>query len=1087
MKSQNELSPSPLGVSADRNPKSTESSFSPNLRHTPLSVSPRPNLPVSFLMNIPAGLDPKFFGKTTGRAIFASQQELKGVELNLFVRKEPSWLGMNRGETSTTSSPSRVVVSRVTQLPKLYKARLRSSSLVPVPIRLGSTNVETLNAQIVSSGSSNFETLQQPTGASAALATHRRKFVPSRVKNWICYGKRTSLQSNEKADNKTSVNEEDSPWTKPNEVLPPHILVDIQVQKLFYEPLLAEIQMPKMIYDQQNMIKCFEERNFYRLLFAFFQSLCNSFGNTIDTNTVENQIPEKDLADNKGKPYGEFPFTKGTVGTLVDVTKLEESNSSLGQVVTRDHLKNWGRPLLYSLAEHHWDEEYTRWRARKFILFARSEMKRLFRKVLFMKSESLLFAQIFLIPLAAFFGILYTFWTFSVSATATSKEYIPIAQQRQISKLSKFKTAYERVSENGRNSGTTERASRVYHLAKTRPDPMTKSLGVLGTSESGHGVTTIGHETPWFSALRFPKMDVWARRSQVTQFLKGLMSPEATEGTGEQSVDNFRGYQQKIQENWPQLSRRTSRKVLFQTEEPTLPIDCSAEDFIEFEEQQSMKFTPFFTSYKVDWSPTRGLADFLRFTNSASKIFMLWASLAVLRSLRPAKANRPELQIQTRFLRPFQNRKRFRDLEGIEKFAGVLGTLTESLQGSFKDPLFYIALILPNLPFFQPFQKGIGKFRFFLFYGKQTAFLRKTISAFLNIFLPEERQRQAQSFPKGYLFIGPPGTGKTLLAQAIAGESKVNFICLSASEIQKQVDIGTRIGALRLRNLFEEARTSTPCILFFDEIDTLGRARLDGPSNQRSSFHSQQKRAFGKAAHEMGSPRSIWENSTKKQSGKPQKNLTQQAMNGVQQEIDLKLFTEFLVQMDSFSVKDGFLVIGTTNFLSSLDPAFVRSGRFDRILGLSYPPKQTRIAILKLHIHKKGNFFESKLPWNIFGLKTKDLSPADLAKIVNESSLYLVNQLNSLKPKSTRPDHEVTEGPLVLLAASTQGSVLRSGARKVIADKKGSGFSSALPLVVNSLRLFLHMTKSFFDYKPGLTHTSQSLREGFVKILESKK
>jgi SpoVK/Ycf46/Vps4 family AAA+-type ATPase len=168
--------------------------------------------------------------------------------------------------------------------------------------------------------------------------------------------------------------------------------------------------------------------------------------------------------------------------------------------------------------------------------------------------------------------------------------------------------------------------------------------------------------------------------------------------------------------------------------------------------------------------------------------------------------------------------------------------------------------------------------------------------------------------------------------------------------------------------------------------------------------------------------------------------------------------------MDSFSVKDGFLVIGTTNFLSSLDPAFVRSGRFDRILGLNYPPKQTRIAILKLHIQKKGNFFDFKLPWNIFGLKTKDLSPADLAKIVNESSLYLVNQLNRLKPDLDQ-------------------------------DPKGSSFlrrdskmgSHQVNFIFNTLGLFVNIPKSLFDFKPGLTHTSQSLREGFVKILESKK
>ena len=812
----------------------------------------------------------------------------------------------------------------------------------------------------------------------------RRKVVPSKVKNWICYGKKTSPESKEKSETET-------PFAS------------------------SEISVTKMIYDQQNMIKCFEERNFYRLLFVFFQSLVSPLGGKIETKNTENETPdptdelEKDAGEWSSQSERAFPGASG------HIRESRLARRDQGRTLT----------LLGSFTEHHWNAEYTRWRSRKFILFGRSEIKRLFRKVLFMKSESLLFAQIFLIPLAAFFGVLYTFWTFSVSSTVTGKEYVPIAQQQQLQKFSPF----------------------------TVPIPPTRQDFIRQVSV-GHS----GKEGIFSRNLLF----------DITQ---------------------------KIQESWSKIGTHTSREVFFSTGEGNLSFDSSPEDLIEFEEQQSMKFTPFFTSYKVDWSPTPGLADFLRFTNSASKIFMMWASLAVLRSLRPVKANRPELQIQTRFLRPFQNRKRFRDLEGIEKFSGVLTTLTESLQGSFKDPLFYLALILPNLPFFQPFQKGIGKFRFFLFYGKQTVFLRKSITLFINILFPQERQKQSQSFPKGYLFIGPPGTGKTLLAQAIAGESKVNFICLSASEIQKQVDIGTRIGALRLRNLFEEARTSTPCILFFDEIDTLGRARFDSAAARKSqkadlrwlstssgpqtaasrSFRSQSgskqksaSRTKGLVGNRQRSGFPSHDTSSKKGSENGSKN------SGLPQEIDLKLFTEFLVQMDSFSVKDGFLVIGTTNFLSSLDPAFVRSGRFDRILGLSYPPKQTRIAILKLHIQKKGNFFDSKLSWNIFGLKTKDLSPADLAKIVNESSLYLINQLNELRPASDSPTESLS--PLETFGSWPQET------RSVF-----HVLSAPMNFVFNTVGLLVNVNKSFWSFKPGLTHTSQSLREGFVKILESKK
>jgi ATP-dependent Zn protease len=257
--------------------------------------------------------------------------------------------------------------------------------------------------------------------------------------------------------------------------------------------------------------------------------------------------------------------------------------------------------------------------------------------------------------------------------------------------------------------------------------------------------------------------------------------------------------------------------------------------------------------------------------------------------------------------------------------------------------------------------------------------------------------------PKGYLFIGPPGTGKTLLAQAVAGEAQVNLICLSASEIQKQIDIGTRIGAIRLRNLFEQAKKSTPCILFLDEIDAIGRARNES--------------------------------------------------------MDLKLFTEFLIQMDNFSPKDGFLVIGTTNFLSSLDSAFVRSGRFDRIIGLNYPGKQTRIAILKLYAQKGKNGFDKTIPWDSFGERTKGLSAADLAKVVNESSLYLIQSNFLNKPVSGFQEKALVTAEIAKLGQSR--------------EKQGEENTQE-----SSVRI---------SYKKTLMHTTKSLERGLLRISAASK
>jgi hypothetical protein len=844
--------------------------------------------------------------------------------------------------------------------------------------------------------------------------------------------------------------------------------------------------MTKLIYNQQNMIQCFEERNFYRLLFAFFDSLATTF--THSAGNFMNRKPEKTRAEN------EIEFLREQ---LMEPGSNQRTQPATGRRVPLD----WFLPDQSVGSNPRKFEQPLN--SKKLILFGRSEVKRLFRKVLLMKPESILFSQIFLIPIGTFFGILYTFWTFSVSATDTFVEYIPIAR------MGAMKRHIVRSLE---PTGLEPPGSEELDWSLTQ-----QTKGPIGfcTNSSSDGSSWLLPTAVQKNDLQM-KLDHWRPFGQQLIKLANPTGPSSelgseVEATGEAGPEEI------------------SRLLANEENEPSAAghsdgADETGYDFDEYSPTHLDDLT-FFTSYKVDWSPTRGVSDLLRLTNIASKTFILWASFFVFRSLRPVKANRPEMRIQTRFLRPFQNRKRFRDLEGIEKFSGVLKTLTESIQGSFKDPLFYIVLLMPNFPFFQPFQKAIGKFRFFLFYGKQTEFLRKPFTLLIGFLSPREKQKQAQTYPKGYLFIGPPGTGKTLLAQAIAGESKVNFICLSASEIQKQIDIGTRIGALRLRNLFEEARTLTPCILFFDEIDTLGRARQGnepfktragdstnpgnegsfdpststGPGRPKPAEHSfsrglpgnppgsaavkslaaprqlpqlrsSQRRSVNRT--ESASPSGVGRNEPNRHTG----GESEQGRMKSASDLDLKLFTEFLVQMDSFSVKDGFLVIGTTNFLSSLDPAFIRSGRFDRILGLTYPPKQTRIAILKLHIRKKGNFFERTLPWNIFGFRTKDLSPADLAKVVNESSLYLLNHLNDFEP--ARQDLVVNQ--------ISSGNLKKSD--QVGGTKSDSPLGPQQPRKLAPLFTgFLEFTKALFSFQPGLIHTSRSLREGFVKILESKK
>ncbi len=186
--------------------------------------------------------------------------------------------------------------------------------------------------------------------------------------------------------------------------------------------------------------------------------------------------------------------------------------------------------------------------------------------------------------------------------------------------------------------------------------------------------------------------------------------------------------------------------------------------------------------------------------------------------------------------------------------------------------------------------------------------------------------------PKGVLLVGPPGTGKTLLARAVAGEAGVPFFSMNGSEF---VEMFVGVGAARVRDLFEQARKSAPCIIFIDELDALGRARTLAP---------------------MG--------------GHDEKEQT---------------LNQLLVELDGFDPSAGIVLLASTNRPEILDPALLRAGRFDRHVLVDRPDRQGRIAILKVHL--KGKTLAADVdPEKVAGL-TPGFTGADLANLVNEAAL----------------------------------------------------------------------------------------------------
>ena len=227
--------------------------------------------------------------------------------------------------------------------------------------------------------------------------------------------------------------------------------------------------------------------------------------------------------------------------------------------------------------------------------------------------------------------------------------------------------------------------------------------------------------------------------------------------------------------------------------------------------------------------------------------------------------------------------------------------------------------------------------------------------------------------PKGALLVGPPGTGKTLLAKTVAGEAHVPFFSISGSEF---VEMFVGMGAAKVRDLFKQAGEKAPCIVFIDEIDTIGKKR-DGAG--------------------MG--------------GNDEREQT---------------LNQLLTEMDGFDGTKGVVILAATNRPESLDPALLRPGRFDRRIPVQLPDLQGRIAILKVHakdVHMTGH-----IDFNAIARATSGASGADLANIINEAALRAVRLGRSAVEQADLEESVET----VIAGAQRKNAVLSAKEKEIV-------------------------------------------------------
>ncbi|WP_128425725.1 ATP-dependent zinc metalloprotease FtsH [Gudongella oleilytica] len=230
------------------------------------------------------------------------------------------------------------------------------------------------------------------------------------------------------------------------------------------------------------------------------------------------------------------------------------------------------------------------------------------------------------------------------------------------------------------------------------------------------------------------------------------------------------------------------------------------------------------------------------------------------------------------------------------------------------------------------------------------------------------------NLPKGALLVGPPGTGKTLLARAVAGEANVPFFSISGSEF---VQMFVGMGAAKVRDLFKQAQEKAPCIVFIDEIDTIGKKR------DSSGFNSNDER--------------------------------EQTLN------------QLLTEMDGFDGKEGVVILAATNRPESLDKALLRPGRFDRRIPVDLPDLQGREAILK--VHARNVKVEPDLDYNAIARATAGANGAELANMINEAAIRAVKM-----GRETINQSDLEESVEVVLAGyQRKQAVISTKEKRIIA------------------------------------------------------
>ncbi len=237
---------------------------------------------------------------------------------------------------------------------------------------------------------------------------------------------------------------------------------------------------------------------------------------------------------------------------------------------------------------------------------------------------------------------------------------------------------------------------------------------------------------------------------------------------------------------------------------------------------------------------------------------------------------------------------------------------------------------------------------------------------------PKKFQSLGARIPKGVLLYGPPGTGKTLLARAVAGEAGVPFFSISGSDF---VEMFVGVGASRVRDLFEQAKQNSPCIIFMDEIDAVGRHRGAG-------------------------------------------------MGGGHDEREQTL-NQLLVEMDGFEMKDNIILIAATNRPDILDPALLRPGRFDRQIVVDRPDRRGRRKILE--VHTRGKPLAKQIDLDTLAGQTPGFTGADLANLINEAAL-----LTARSGKREITMHELEEGIMRVIAGPEKKTRVMSEKERLV-------------------------------------------------------